>query len=357
MIVVGVDAHRDTHTAAAVDGVTAALVEDRTVPARPIGNQALLKWAASLDSERVWAIEDCRNLSGALERFLLAHGERVLRVPPKLMSKERKTIRSFGKSDAIDALAVARGAIREPDLPVGRLAGVAREIRLLADFRDDLVGEHTRHQHRLREHLHDLDPDLQPALRCLAGVKNIERLARRLARMEQTTQVLICRELVRRIRELTRRCEQLERQLAVLVRQTCPALTEIEGCGTLTAARILADVEDIERFRNERHLASYCGVAPLDASSGRQQRHRLNRIGNRRLNRCLHIIAVTQIRTHAPARDYLARRISEGKTNHDALRALKRYLARRLFRILTSQTTDSAPRPAITGTAPMNCLT
>ncbi len=125
----------------------------------------------------------------------------------------------------------------------------------------------------------------------------------------------------------------------------------------LTAARILGDVEDIERFRTERHLASYCGVAPLDASSGRQQRHRLNRTGNRRLNRSLHIIAVTQIRTHPPARDYIARRTSEGKTNREALRALKRHLARRLYRILTSPGVIEQPRPAFAGAAPIKCLT
>ena len=357
MIVIGVDAHRDTHTAAAVHGLTAALIEGRTVAAREGGHRELLKWAAALDAQRVWAIEDCRNMSGALERFLLENGERALRVPPKLMAKERKTIRSFGKSDPIDALAVARAAIREPDLPVGRLAGVAREIRLLVDFREDLVLECTNHQRRLRWHLHELDPELQPALRCLANPGNLDRLARRLARRPQSTQVVICRELVRRIRELSRRSAQLQRQLASLVKQTCPALLELEGCGVISAARILADVEDIERFRNERHLASYCGVAPLDASSGRQQRHRLNRTGNRRLNRALHIIAVTQMRIYAPARDYIARRISEGKTNREALRALKRHLARRLFRILTSRPDTTPSQPAVAGGPPMTCLT
>jgi transposase len=122
------------------------------------------------------------------------------------------------------------------------------------------------------------------------------------------------------------------------------------------AARILAEVEDIERFKNERHLASYCGARPLPASSGKQQRHRLNRTGNRRLNRALYIIAITQARIHPPARDYIARRVSEGKTAREALRALKRFIARRLYRILTTELLDlTAPRP-ITGTAPLRCL-
>ncbi len=168
----------------------------------------------------------------------------------------------------------------------------------------------------------------------------------------------ICRELIRRIRELTRRTVQLQRQLAVMVKAVCPALLDVEGCGVLTAARILADVETIERFDNERRFASYCGVSPLDASSGRHQRHRLNRTGNRRLNRALHIIAVTQIRIYAPARDYVARRISEGKTNREALRALKRHLARRIYRILTHRFSDGTqPRPVLRGAAPIKCLT
>jgi transposase len=282
-----------------------------------------------------------------------------LRVPPKLMAKERKTLRSFGKSDPIDALAVARAAISEKDLPIARLAGPSREIKLLADHRDDLVEESTRHQRRLRWHLHELDPELQPPLRCVANAANLDRLSRQLARREQTTQVVICRELIRRIRELSRRTAELRRELLALVRVQAPGLLELEGCGVLMAARILAEVDDVARFKNERHFASYAGVSPLVASSGSQKRHRLNRTGNRRLNRALHIIAVTQMRIYAAARDYIARRRSQGKTNREALRALKRLLARRLFHILTlavppRRRPATAPFP---GAAPRACLT
>jgi transposase len=355
MIVIGVDAHSQTHTAAAVDGLTAALIEDRTVPARRAGNTTLLNWGRGLDAERVWALEDCRNMTSSLERLLLLADERVSRVPPKLMASQRKAARSFGKSDPIDALAVARAALREPNLPQARLAGPTREIKLLADHRDDLVEENTRYQRRLRWHLHELDPELQPPLRCLALPANLERLRRRLAVMPQTAQVRICRELLRRIRELQRRAAELKRQLHKLVKRHCPALLELCGCGTLMAARILAEIDDISRFHNERQLAAYAGVSPLDASSGRQQRHRLNRTGNRRLNRALHIIAVTQIRVHQPARDYMARRISEGKTTREALRALKRYIARRLYRTLTDAA--ARKRPAAPGDAPLACIT
>jgi transposase len=337
VIVIGIDAHRDTHTAAVVNRATGEHLGTLEVRAREMGHAQLLAWVLAFDdSERLWAIEDCRVLSSGLERSLLGANERVVRVPPKLMASSRKTVRSFGKSDPIDALAVARAALREPDLPQAQLAGPARELRLLSDHRDDLVQDGTRYQRRLRWHLHELDPDLAPALRGMAKDANLQRLGRQLARMEQSAQVVICRELLRRIRELARRVAELTKQLAGLVRKLNPVLLELPGCGVITAARILAEVDDIGRFANEARLASYAGVAPLDASSGRQQRHRLNRSGNRRLNRALYTIALTQIRVHPPAREYMARRSREGKTTREAMRALKRHLIRTIYRLLTT---------------------
>ena len=232
MIVIGVDAHSQTHTAAAVNGETGEQLGGGRCAHGNSGIEQLLAWARELGDERVWAIEDCRHLSGGLERLLLEAGERVLRVPPKLMASERKTVRSFGKSDAIDALAVARAALREPDLPRASPAGADRELRLLSDHREDLIQEGTRYQRRLRWHLHEIDPDLVPALRGAAKKRNLDRLARQLARREQTAQVRICRELIRRIRELAKRVTELDRELAVLVRDQNTGLLEIPGCGT-----------------------------------------------------------------------------------------------------------------------------
>lgn len=334
MMIIGVDAHKATHTAAAVNRQTAELLEQQTVEARDHGHQQLLDWAAGLDEDRVWAIEDARNLSSALERHLLNAGERVLRVPPKLMAQQRRSARTFSKSDPIDALAIARAAIREPDLPRATLPGIEHEIGLLVDHRKDLVGDCTGHQRRLRWHLHEIDPDFKIPAQGLTNPANLTKIARRLQRAEQTTQVRICRELVRRIAELNRRANEIKRELAKLVKANAPQLLEIVGCGPLCAASILAEIAGIQRFRTEAQLASYAGVAPLDASSGRQQRHRLNRTGNRQLNCALHVIAVTQIRMHPPAIAYYTRRQSEGKTNREALRTLKRYISRTIFNTL-----------------------
>ena len=337
MIVIGTDPHKHSHTAAALDAGRAEPLDELTVSARDEGHERLLAWGRALDEQRVWALEDCRHVSGGLERFLLRAGERVVRVPPKLMAGARKGGREFGKSDPLDAKAVARAAIREglETLPRASLGGPEREIALLLDHREDLVGERTRIQQRLRWLLHDLDAGIEIRERSLDQPSTLKRLGGGLRRLEQTTAVRICRELVRRCAELSRRASELERELRSLVRRQAPQLLALPGCGVLTAAKLIAEVASVERFASDAKLAMLAGVAPLDASSGKQQRHRLNRQGNRQLNLALHRIAITQARVYAPAREYLQRRQAQGKTKREALRALKRHLARRVFRILT----------------------
>jgi transposase len=344
VIVVGVDPHKQTHTAVAVTTL-GELKGELTVNARSKGHTQLLSWTRELDQERIFALEDCRHVSGALERFLIARGERVVRVPPKLMGAARKGSRSFGKSDAIDALAVARAWLREPDLPQAHLAGEAREIQLLVDHREDLVAERTRIQNRLRWHLHDLDPALDEiAPRLDRSAARVAQLRRRLARREQTAQVRICRQLVGRLKALSNEIKELEAELEGLLCLNAAPLLELAGCGTLTAAKLVAEVAGVERFDSDAKLSKLAGVAPLDASSGKQRRHRLNRKGNRQLNCALHRIAVAQGRMHAPARAFLARKQADGKSRREALRCLKRHLARVVFKIL--RTIAAAPPTA-----------
>jgi transposase len=333
MIVIGVDVHKHSLTAVAVDEVGRTLSQWTG----PLGAQ-VVAWARSLAAERLWALEDCRHVSRGLEQLLQAGSERLVRVPPRLMAPQRRRGRTRGKSDAIDALAVARAALREPHLDQPRPEEpLLRELKLLVDHRDDLVAERRRCQQRLRWHLHELDPSLTVPLGALDRTIWLERLRRQLARREQSTQVRIARDLLGRCRELTRSIAELEHELQSRTQTTAPRLLELAGCGPLSAAKLLCEIGPIERFASDAQLARHAGVAPLEASSGKQRRHRLDRGGNRQLNCALHRIAVTQGRVYGPARTYLERKQSEGKSRREALRCLKRQLARTVYTTLKSE--------------------
>jgi transposase len=332
MIVIGVDVHKQSLTAVAVDEVGRAVAE------LTVGSPVeLVAWSGSLDPERLWAVEDCRQLTGALERRLLAAGESFVRVPPKLMAPERRAGRARGKSDPIDALAVARAGLREPRLDRPRAGEAAlRELKLLVDHRDDLVDERRRVQQRLRWQLHDLD-ELTVPPGALDRPLWLDRVAHRLRCAEQTVQIRIARELVGRCRSLTRSILALDRELQSRTEQRAPRLLTLPGCGPLSAAKLLAEIGPIERFETDAQLARHAGVAPLEASSGKHQRHRLDRGGNRQLNCALHRIAITQARVHPRARAYLERKQNEGKSRREALRCLKRQLARTVYTTLKTE--------------------
>jgi transposase len=336
VITIGIDPHKRTHTGAAVDGATGELVGELTVAATEEGHERLRYWAHQRagDRELRFALEDCRHVSGRLERLLIARGERVVRVPPKLMGQARRAGREFGKSDAIDALAVARAALREPNLPAAHLDRPARELKLLLSHREDLVRERTAQIQRLRWHLHDTEAELEPAARALRSDSARRSLAQRLARRPQTLEVSIARELLQRIGEITRRERQLKEEIRERASAYAPALLELPGCGELTAAKLIAEVAGAERFRSDAQLARHAGCAPLEASSGNRRRHRYSRRGNRQLNCAFHRLAVTQARVHPNARTYLARKRAEGKSTRESLRSLKRHLVRVVWRAL-----------------------
>jgi transposase len=263
-------------------------------------------------------------------------------VSPKLMANARSAVRSFGKSDPIDALAVASAALREPDLPVAKLDGAEPEVRLLVDHREDLVGERTRMISRLRWHLHELNPGNEPTLKTLKHRRNLDLLADRLACLEGTV-ARIARELVDRCRALTAEINRLETEINALVETLAPTLLAICGCGALTAAKILDETAGIERFNSPAAYARFNGSAPLPVWSSNRSRHRLSRSGNRQLNAALHRIALTQARLHPGSQALLARRRADGDGGLEALRVLKRRLSDVVYRALV---TDSIPNGA-----------
>lgn len=345
VVTVGVDVHKHTHCAVAVDEVGRQLGKPVTVRATDAGHLQLVRWVCrEFAAARVeFAVEDCRHVSTRLERALLAAGQVIKRVPPKLMAGQRQSARTRGKSDPIDALAIARAALREPNLPVAEHDEVSREIKLLVDHREDLVNHRTEVINRLRWHLHELDPELDPAARSLDRPKHLDRVLARLAELDQSLVIVqVATELVADIRELTRRSNALEREIATRVKTRAPQLLEIPGCGPLTAAKLVAETANPARFRSEACFAMHAGAAPIPASSGKTNRHRLARGGNRQLNVALHRIAVTQIRLTGDGREYYLRRKEAGNTTMEAIRALKRKIARRVFLAMTINDTPSA---------------
>jgi len=339
MIVIGVDSHKRTHTVVAVDPTGRKLAE-KTVAAVSAGHLELVRWAGRFET-RTFALEDCRHLSRRLSTDLLVAGEAVVRVPPKLMAGARRSSREPGKSDPIDALAVARAALRE-DLPAATLDGAERDVRLLVDHREDLVAERTRAQNRLRWHLHELDPGSEPVARGLDRAVVLAALERDLAASPGTVG-RIARELVVRIRELTASINQLEREIGRLIVDLAPSLLALSGCGPLTAAKLVGETAGIGRFRSRAAFARHNGSAPLPVWSGNTERHRLSRTGNRQLNVALHRIAITQLQREGPGKTYLEHRRARGDTKTEAIRALRRRISDEVFRRMRH---DEAARAA-----------
>src|SRR6202162_2743367 len=346
MMVIGIDAHKRSHTAVTVDEMGRQGFV-KTVGTTTQDHLRLLKWAVGLAEERLWAIEDCRHLTRRLERDLIAAGESVVRVSPKLMAHIRDSARSYGKSDPIDALAVARAALREPDLPVARLDGVERKLRLLVDHREDLVGERTRIISRLRWHLHELDPGWTAPTK-LQRHSAFDKVQAHLSRRDDGSPIVrrLALRLVEHLRLLTEEIDELTAEITVRVTAIAPSLLAIVGCGALSAAKIIGETAHAGRFRSKDAFARHNGTAPLPVWSSNKQRHRLSRTGNRQLNAALHRIALTQARCYPPARELLERRTNSGDGGMERLRILKRRLSDVVYRAMLADETDPLPRTA-----------
>jgi transposase len=335
MVMLGTDAHKRSHTIVAVD-TAGAEIGSVTVAATTDGHLRAVQWAAQY-TKRQWAIEDCRALSRRLEADLLGLGERVVRVPPKMMARARSTARQAGKSDPIDALAVGRAALREPDLPVAQLDGPSREVRLLIDYRETLVHQRTGFQNQLRWRLHELEPGFDPPAGSLNRYCTLDAIDELITTHDSMVADLARRETAR-IRELTAEINQLEADITRRVTDLVPSLLAIPGCGALTAGKLIGEAADITRFKTRDAYAMWAGVAPIPVWSANPNRFRLNRGGNRQTNAALHRIAITQARIHPDAQAFIKRRIETGSTKREALRLLKRKLANVVYRTLLTDT-------------------
>jgi len=331
MVVIGADVHKRTHTFVAVDEVGRKLGE-KVVAAAGSGHAEAVMWARErFGVELVWAIEDCRHLSARLERDLLAADQKVVRVPPKLMALTRKSARTRGKSDPIDALAVARAFLREPELPVASHDAVSRELKLLVDRREDLVAQRTSTINRLLWRVHELDPARAPKPASLDLAMHRDLLSQWLATQPGLVAELARDELVD-ITRLTETINALAKRIGERVRAVAPNLLAMPGCGELTAAKLIGETAGVTRFKSEAAFARHSGVAPIPVWSGNTAgRVRMTRSGNRQLNAALHRIAITQIRLDGLGRTYYRKRLAAGDSSTEALRCLKRRLARVVF--------------------------
>ena len=333
-MIFGIDSHKRTLCICAVD----ELGRERAVSEfanDPPGHRALTAWAAAVEpGERCFGIEGTGHHAYALARALLEAGEPVLEVPPALADRERRRSRR-GKSDPVDALAIARVAARERDgLEPLRHDPAARDLKLVSDYRQQLVAERTRTANRLHADLLQLAPGYERRVSDL-GHGSLAA-ARRLLRGERSLQGELARRRLAALGRLDREITECERRLRELLRACGTSLTDLPGVGTIVAARIIGEVRDVRRFATRDRFARANGTAPIPASSGERVRHRLSRGGNRRLNWAIHLMALTQARIDPRARAHLARRREEGRTGREAIRALKRHLSDVIYRQLVA---------------------
>ena len=330
MSAIGIDTHKATLAACRVDEI-GLMVAEVTFGNDPTGHQRLLDWIRLTDPAVVVGIEGSASFGAAAARFLVGAGVAVREVPPQLTRRERARTRRLGKSDPDDALAIARVTAREADLPPVRTADRTLDLQLLVEAREDVVVEMTRVRNRLHADLRSLLPGYGVRAANLVALRH-QRLVGRLLRPLAGVQAELARRRLARLRALGLEERAYTVRIAALV--DGHPLLRLPGVGPLTTARLVGEIGDVRRFRSADALAALAGVAPIPASSGQTQRLRLNRGGNRQLNRAFHIIALAQAAHHPPAQAYLARKRAEGKTRREALRCLKRRLVRPVFGLL-----------------------
>ncbi len=328
----GIDSHKDTLAVAIVDegGRRVAL---QTVRNEPDGFDELAKLLRDHGVLRV-GIECSGTYGRPAAVVLTAAGFTVFEVPASLSVRERSRKPSRAKTDPIDALAIARVVARGEPLPPARCqSGTADDLQQLTHYRHQLIKERTRVANRVHVELTILRPGYQRELPQLTRPKHLAA-ARRLLHGLAGVRVEITRARLDRLRQLDRQIKTLADQVAGIVAGTGTSLLQIRGVGPLTAGRILGETGDDRRFRDRNAYAAGNGTAPIPVSSGRTDRYRLNRAGNRRLNEAIHTVALVQARAGCPGRAFLDRKKTAGKTNREAMRSLKRRLSDVIYQAL-----------------------
>ncbi len=334
MTMIGIDPHKATHTAVAVDGDENVLAEFE-LRASTAQAERLCEWADAFD-KREWAIESANGLGYLVAQQLVAAGETVFDVPPVLASRVR--LMGSGRSqknDPNDARSIAIAALRSDRLGVVAADDHARVLRLLAKRHRDMARLRNKHCTRLHALLLELEPG---GIGSEITVAKANALLDRVAVCDQVTRhrVLIAGELIDDIARLDTALKASKKRITAAVAAAGTTLTDIVGIGPICAAIIIGHTGDVGRFATKGHFATYNATAPIEASSGPRTKHRLNPRGNRRLNHAIHIAAISQLRYDSEGRVYYDRKIAEGKTSKEAIRALKRRISDRVYQHLVA---------------------
>jgi transposase len=343
--VIGVDTHRDTH-AAAVCEPTGAVAAEREVGADALGYRTLLRFAAqAAPGRRVWAIEGSGSFGAGLTTYLLERGEWVVEID----RPARPARRNGAKSDLLDAVRAAREALAREHLAQPRRRGDREAIRVLLSARQGSIVARTRAICQLKALIVGAPEQLRQHLRAISSDQQLVRCSRLRTLASHSTEhratVIAMRSVARRALALEAEAAELESRLQELVVAAAPELLDEPGVGTITAAQVLLSWSHPGRLRSEAAFAALAGAAPIPASSGQVVRHRLNRGGDRQMNRALHTIVLCRLAHHPETRAYAQRRAGEGKTPREIKRCLKRFVARRLYRLLEATVTVAAPLP------------
>jgi transposase len=333
--VIGADTHRDAHALAVVAAASGGVLAQRQIEANGGGYAAALAFAErETGGRRAWAIEGTGSYGAGLARYLSERGERVLEVG----RSRREPGRGRPKSDPLDAVRAARSVLGETKPAVPRAGGGRAALRALVTTREGAIATRRAGLNQLRALIVDCPEPLRAELTGLTRARLLARCASMRCNQRRDPQLratrLALRACARRVQAADAEQRELAREITLLVREWAPQLLAEPGVGPISAAQLLVSWSHAGRFPSEAAFARHGGTAPIPASSGQVIRHRLNPGNDRQLNRALHTVIVSR-RKHDPATiAYTNRRTSEGKSTREAIRCLKRYLARHLFRIM-----------------------
>jgi len=339
-VTVGIDSHKSSLAVAVLDDL-GRLVGVREFANNPEEHEKLRSWIEAHGAARLIGVEGSGNYGARLTRHLLKSGEDVREVPAFLSHRERKKSPSRGKSDVQDALAIARVTARGDGLSAPQRTEAFQDLKLLSDHRDQLVRARTQLINRTHTNLVVSHPGYEKRIPKLRSKRNLQA-AMVMLRSDRSVRADLIRDRIGEIRRINEKLAVIEKQIVCKVIESGTGLTQLRGIGFIAAAKILGEVGDLRRLRSKASFAMFSGTAPLEASSGRTKRHRLNRGGNRQLNYALHMMAMARRRGDVETKLYMERQQAAGKSDKEAMRCLKRQLSNVVFRQLIAESRASA---------------